>query len=111
MWIVPSEFSKALEGLSRLGGAEGDGKSWLDVEPSANGAPSGRPRWTPPAGSSRSLPPAAEQPEAKIELSSIADAAPHTADAGTPSLSQATDEVPRDQQAELPPAGQQPPPQ
>src|SRR5919106_631294 len=37
MWIVPSEFSKALEGLSRLGGAEGDGKSWLDVEPSGNG--------------------------------------------------------------------------
>jgi len=30
MWIVPSEFSKALDGLARLGGAEGgDGPSWL----------------------------------------------------------------------------------
>ncbi len=26
MWIVPSEFSKALEGLSRLGGADGEGE-------------------------------------------------------------------------------------
>jgi regulator of protease activity HflC (stomatin/prohibitin superfamily) len=31
MWIVPSEFSKALEGLSRLGGADGDAvPSWLN---------------------------------------------------------------------------------
>ena len=77
MWIVPSEFSKALEGLARLGGAEGEGKSWLDVEPSANGGRAGRRRRsTPAAGSSRSCPPAAEQPEAKIELSSITDATP-----------------------------------
>ena len=79
MWIVPSEFSKALEGLSRLGGAEGDGKSWLDVEPSGERRrDAGRRRWTPPAGSSRSCRAAAEQPEAKIELSSIADAPPPT---------------------------------
>ena len=32
--------------------------------------------WTPAAGSSRSCPPAAEQPEARIELSSIADTTP-----------------------------------
>ena len=77
MWIVPSEFSKALEGLARLGGAEGEGKSWLDVEPSRQRRRAGRRRrWTPPAGSSRSCPPAAEQPEAKIELSSIDDATP-----------------------------------
>ena len=32
MWIVPSEFSKALEGLSRLAGGEGEDKpSWLDA--------------------------------------------------------------------------------
>jgi regulator of protease activity HflC (stomatin/prohibitin superfamily) len=29
MWIVPSEFSKALEGLARLGGGEGDTPPWL----------------------------------------------------------------------------------
>ena len=55
MWIVPSEFSKALEGLANLGGAEGEGSSpgWTSSRrPTA--AP-GRPRrWTPPAGSSRS---------------------------------------------------------
>ena len=79
MWIVPSEFSKALEGLSRLGGAEGDGKSWLDVEPLRERQPARRRRrWTPPAGSSPSSRAAADQPEAKIELSSIADAPPPT---------------------------------
>jgi len=35
MWIVPSEFSKALEGLAKLAGAEGDeGSSWLRAESS-----------------------------------------------------------------------------
>jgi regulator of protease activity HflC (stomatin/prohibitin superfamily) len=29
MWIVPSEFSKALEGLSRLAGGGDEGPSWL----------------------------------------------------------------------------------
>jgi regulator of protease activity HflC (stomatin/prohibitin superfamily) len=73
MWIVPSEFNKALEGLSRLGGADGESRSWLDVEPSANGTS------RPTSGIDTSdwfqsqLPPAAEQPEAKIELHSIAD--------------------------------------
>ena len=76
MWIVPSEFSKALDGLAKLGGADGDGRSWMDVDGSANGA--GRPTaeldtsgWFESA-----LPRAADQPEAKIELSSIADTAP-----------------------------------
>ncbi|GAB3346996.1 SPFH domain-containing protein [Modestobacter lapidis] len=76
MWIVPSEFSKALEGLSRLGGDGGEdgGRSWLDVDASAGAAGAG----TAPSSLDTSswfdsnLPPAAEQPEAKIELSSIA---------------------------------------
>ncbi|MGY2080325.1 SPFH domain-containing protein [Modestobacter sp. SYSU DS0657] len=80
MWIVPSEFSKALEGLSKLGGGDdGEGsRSWLDVD-----APTGGQRpaeGQPPASSldtsnwfDSNLPPAAEQPEAKISLSSIAD--------------------------------------
>src|SRR5919107_1075859 len=38
MWIVPSEFSKALEGLSRLGGGDGESRSFLDVPPPADGA-------------------------------------------------------------------------
>src|SRR4029079_2523543 len=64
MWIVPSEFSKALEGLSRLGGADVESGSWLDVEPSANGGRSGDGIDTSDWFQSQ-LPPAAEQPEAK----------------------------------------------
>src|SRR6476469_8057979 len=62
MWIVPSEFSKALEGLSRLaGGDEGEVPSWLnqtgsDQTPSETLDTSD---WF-----DSSLPPAAEQPEA-----------------------------------------------
>ncbi|HEY3738184.1 MAG TPA: SPFH domain-containing protein [Jatrophihabitans sp.] len=37
MWIVPSEFSKALEGLARLGGGDGDSTSFLDVQSTAAG--------------------------------------------------------------------------
>ena len=96
MWIVPSEFSKALEGLASLGGGSGDGeRSWLDVGPSTgNGSP-------PAAGLDTSdwfdsnLPPAAEQPEAKIELSSIAvePALPSRGMPTPPSLTQATEDV------------------
>src|SRR5437764_3786070 len=39
MWIVPSEFSKALEGLAKFAGAEGgDEPSWLSAQ--SNGQPS-----------------------------------------------------------------------
>jgi regulator of protease activity HflC (stomatin/prohibitin superfamily) len=101
MWIVPSEFSKALEGLSRLGGVGGEGeRSWLDVD----AAPNGGPRTTESIDTSSwfesQLPPAAEQPEAKIELSSIADAPPPA----TPSMAQAKDEVRGIGSVELPPA-------
>jgi hypothetical protein len=104
MWIVPSEFSKALEGLSRLGGVEGDGKSWLDVEPGGNGAARTGDGIDTSSWFESQLPPAAEQPEAKIELSSIADVPPSS----PPSLAQAKDEVRGIGSAELPPA---PPPQ
>ncbi len=65
MWIVPSEFSKALDGLSRLTGAEGDDKpSWLAAQ-SEGGPANGS---TPPLDTSTwfdsHLPPAREQPEA-----------------------------------------------
>jgi regulator of protease activity HflC (stomatin/prohibitin superfamily) len=68
MWIVPSEFSKALEGLSRLAGGTGeDGvASWLTAQSSggpAAGAGTAEPIDT--AGwFDSNLPPAAEQPEA-----------------------------------------------
>jgi regulator of protease activity HflC (stomatin/prohibitin superfamily) len=91
MWIVPSEFSKALEGLSRLGGAEGEGRSWLDVTPSGNGGRTEEPIDTSDWFQSQ-LPPAAEQPEAKIELSSIADAGPVVP--SPPPLSEVTRELP-----------------
>jgi hypothetical protein len=63
MWIVPSEFSKALDGLARLGGGGGDGDtpSWL----AAQGADRGE---TTPIDTEgwfdSNLPPASAQPEA-----------------------------------------------
>jgi hypothetical protein len=69
MWIVPSEFSKALEGLSRLTGADGneggDAPSWLNaqssvVAPSGGDAPIDTSEWF-----DSNLTPAAEQPEAQ----------------------------------------------
>ena len=63
MWIVPSEFSKALEGLSRLTGGDGeDTPSWLLAESAAAPAPGSQldtSDWF-----ESHLPPAAEQPEA-----------------------------------------------
>jgi regulator of protease activity HflC (stomatin/prohibitin superfamily) len=105
MWIVPSEFSKALEGLSRLGGAEGEGRSWLDVDApaAAKGAgANGAPTAPAPAQSldtsswfESQLPPAAEQPEAKIEMTSIGvqPTLPATAIPTPPPLSQVTEDV------------------
>ncbi len=74
VWIVPSEFSRALDGLANMTGAE-DKKSWMDVEPGAADGSDGR------AGQKidtqgwfdSNLPPAAEQPEAKFELSESID--------------------------------------
>jgi regulator of protease activity HflC (stomatin/prohibitin superfamily) len=99
MWIVPSEFSRALEGLARLGGADGE-KSFLDVPASGNGGSSGGEIDTSDWFESQ-LPPAAEQPEAKIELSSIEPGIDTT-----PSLAQATE----DARESLPPAPPQSPP-
>jgi hypothetical protein len=61
MWIVPSEFSKALEGLAKLTGRDDDAASWLDQTGTDGAAPTGLD--TSDWFESR-LPAAAEQPEA-----------------------------------------------
>jgi regulator of protease activity HflC (stomatin/prohibitin superfamily) len=72
MWIVPSEFSKALEGLSRLTGGEGeDAPSWLNqtgTAPTPNGQLDTS-DWF-----DSNLPPAAAQPEAANIRASDTDA-------------------------------------
>jgi regulator of protease activity HflC (stomatin/prohibitin superfamily) len=91
MWIVPSEFSKALEGLANLGGAD-KGTSWMDVGPSSDGRTA-----APDGGIDTSswfesqVPRAADQPEARIEMTSIADSAP--AVPSPPPLAQITQDV------------------
>jgi regulator of protease activity HflC (stomatin/prohibitin superfamily) len=63
MWIVPSEFSKALEGLAKLTGTDGeDAPSWLAAKGSA-GAGSAEPIDT-EGWFDSNLPPARDQPEA-----------------------------------------------
>ncbi|MEP7021420.1 MAG: SPFH/Band 7/PHB domain protein, partial [Pseudonocardiales bacterium] len=64
VWVIPSEFSKALEGLAKLGGAEGaDGPSWMQAtgpDVSASATPSlDASTWF-----DSNLPPAHLQPEA-----------------------------------------------
>jgi regulator of protease activity HflC (stomatin/prohibitin superfamily) len=103
MWIVPSEFSKALEGLARLGGADAD-TSFLDVPASGNGAARAGDGIDTSTWFESQLPPAAAQPEAKIEL--------HTIQPGistAPSVAQVAEELREEGGARsLPPV---PPPQ
>ncbi len=62
MWIVPSEFSKALEGLSRLAGGDGDDvPSWLDQTGTQE---SSTPELDTSSWFESRIPPAAMQPEA-----------------------------------------------
>jgi regulator of protease activity HflC (stomatin/prohibitin superfamily) len=71
LWIVPSEFSKALEGLARMtGGDSGETASWLTEAGSAPSSPD-RPQETIDTSDwfDSNLPPAAAQPEAQIRAS------------------------------------------
>jgi regulator of protease activity HflC (stomatin/prohibitin superfamily) len=62
MWIVPSEFSKALEGLSRLAGGDGDEvPSWLNQTGASENT---GPELDTSTWFESSIPPAAAQPEA-----------------------------------------------
>jgi regulator of protease activity HflC (stomatin/prohibitin superfamily) len=84
MWIIPSEFSKALEGLAKLGGGEvSDRPSWLDASSAAQAST------VPGLDTSNwfdsNLPPAAEQPEAAIIHGSDDDPDMREAHSGLPS--------------------------
>jgi regulator of protease activity HflC (stomatin/prohibitin superfamily) len=70
MWIVPSEFSKALEGLSKLAGAD-EKASWLDAQTEVAGT--GEELDTSDWFDSK-LPPARDQPEAANLRASDTDA-------------------------------------
>ncbi|MDT4925756.1 MAG: hypothetical protein QOG01_3469 [Pseudonocardiales bacterium] len=83
MWIVPSEFSKALDGLAKLGGGGGDsGPSWLEAQ-STGGGDAGPPIDT-TGWFDSNLPPAAEQSEASDLRASDNDADSQAARAGMP---------------------------
>jgi regulator of protease activity HflC (stomatin/prohibitin superfamily) len=104
MWIVPSEFSSALEGLANLGGAgkgpAPDGeprRSWLDVDAAPDTAPAAPANRLDTSDWFESrVPRAADQPEAKLEMSSLDDvapASPHPSMPHTPSLAELTADV------------------
>ena len=86
MWIVPSEFSKALEGLARLSGGD-DSPSWLTrqrpARPSESPTDAGEPIDT-SAWFESNLPPAADQPEAGNIRASDDDPESRLAHAGCP---------------------------
>jgi regulator of protease activity HflC (stomatin/prohibitin superfamily) len=84
MWIVPSEFSKALDGLAKLtGGADEGEASWLTARGTDAGAAAAAPLDTADWFDSN-LPPAAEQPEAADFRSSDTDMDSQAAHAGLP---------------------------
>ena len=82
MWIVPSEFSKALDGLATLTGSDGkDTPNWLAQQGADTGAGEqiDTANWF-----DSNLPPAAEQPEAKNLRASDNDPASLAAQVGGP---------------------------
>jgi regulator of protease activity HflC (stomatin/prohibitin superfamily) len=83
MWIVPSEFSKALEGLARMTGGDGDtGPSWLNAQSNGGGSdekPIDTEGWF-----DSNLPPAASMPEAANLRASDDDPDSQEASSGIP---------------------------
>jgi regulator of protease activity HflC (stomatin/prohibitin superfamily) len=85
VWVIPSEFSKALEGLAKLGGAEGaDTPSYLQAD-GAQSAGATEPGLDASTWFDSNLPPAHEQPEAVNLRASDDDPATLEAHAGLPS--------------------------
>jgi regulator of protease activity HflC (stomatin/prohibitin superfamily) len=124
VWIVPSEFSKALEGLAGLAGGEASsGASWLTEAGKSDGGRPTMPKETLDTSDwfDSKLPPARLQPEAEIRASDRDEetlAAHYTR--ATAAAGEAPDEVAdtrEDQRAAreespraLPPSVRQPPP-
>jgi regulator of protease activity HflC (stomatin/prohibitin superfamily) len=104
MWIVPSEFSKALEGLARLAGGEGgEEPSWL----AAKGIDTGGAEPIDTSGwFDSNLPPAAEQPEATNLRASDEDEDSQAARVGMPDEEEDVAEILRKR---VPTADDQPP--
>src|SRR3954470_5285925 len=82
MWIVPSEFSKALDGLAKLGGVDGtDAPSWLSASTAVD---SQAEKIDTSDWFDSNLVPAAEQPEAVNIRASDDDPASRIAHRGLP---------------------------
>jgi len=81
MWIVPSEFSQALEGLRKMGGGEDSGPAaWLNVQ--GGGTPATEEGMDTSGWFDSNLTPAAQQPEAVDLRASDDDEASREAHAG-----------------------------
>jgi regulator of protease activity HflC (stomatin/prohibitin superfamily) len=84
VWVIPSEFSKALEGLAKLGGGEGpDEPPYLQATGPADTAPTA-PGLDASTWFDSNLPPAHEQPEAGNLRASDNDPESREAHAGLP---------------------------
>jgi len=84
VWVIPSEFSKALEGLAKLGGAEGsDAPSWLQATGPVDAGPQA-PGLDASTWFDSNLPPAHEQREAVNIRASDNDPESLEAHAGLP---------------------------
>jgi hypothetical protein len=82
MWVVPSEFSRAFEGLSKLAGGDGgESPSWLRANSEVD-VPA--PELDTSDWFDSNLPPAAEQPEAINLRASDADPDTLAAHSGLP---------------------------
>src|SRR4051812_13021098 len=107
MWIVPSEFSKALDGLAKLGGADSDAPSWLAATTAVEG--DAEKIDTSDRFDSNLLPPA-EQPEAANLRASDEDAASRIAHQGLAEDDPLPPAFTKDEPAQYPPPSFQLPP-
>jgi regulator of protease activity HflC (stomatin/prohibitin superfamily) len=105
MWIVPSEFSRALDGLARIAGGGGDGDEpppWLAQQ----GADPGETKPIDTEGwFDSNLPPASEQPEATNLRASDEDPDSLLAREGMPEQPEAVPPPPAPTPDQQPPAG------
>src|SRR4051794_15108961 len=108
MWIVPSEFSKALDGLAKLGGADGgDAPSWLAATTAVD---SDAEKIDTSDWFDSNLVPAAEQPEAANLRASDEDAASRIAHQGLAEDEPLPPAFTKDEPAQYPPPSFQLPP-